>query len=445
VRESRTSPARIDIAREEKIAAPVECATPAILLASRYSPTWKAGVVMNRPAYETARLELARLRLDSARSVDVTLGRAARVCSRTLGVERCGVWLFEDDFARLTCHTMYLRTEDRLTSGDVLDLRRFPIYSAALRERRAIVADDARTHPQTCELAATYLEPLGITSMLDAPLYRRGQVVGVVCYEHVGPRRAWTQADVEFAASVADLVSTIFEHSEALALDDELGRRAARQHDADRLESIGRVCAAVAHDFNNVLTMVSMVGQQLGKASAQPELGHALDNAVAVGQRLVAQLRSYCARSTDERTVAPVADVIDHLRPVVELLVRDVAQVTVTIAAPTAVAAISTGHLEQILLNLCLNARDAIATCGTIEIAVRDAGARVELAVRDDGDGIAPEVLPSVFEPYFTTKATGTGLGLATVRDLVRDAGGEVTVASELGHGTTFTVSLPRA
>ncbi len=400
---------------------------------------------MIRPAYETARLELARLRLDSAHGIDATLGRAARLCSHTLGVERVGVWLFDEAYERLNCQTLYLRSEDRATSGDVLDTRKYPIYTAGLRERRAIVADDARNHPLTRELRETYLDPLGITSMLDAPLYRRGQVAGVVCTEHVGPPRTWAQADIELVTSVTELVSTIFEQREALALDDELIRRATIQHDATRLEYIGRICGAVAHDFNNVLMMVGIVGQQLGNSAGTVELGRSLDQAVGVGQRLTEQLRSFCARPAAVGAASTVAAVIEHVRPVIELLVRDVAMLEVKIDAPDAIAAISTGHLEQILLNLCLNARDAIAGAGHVVVVVRQGPRAVTIDVRDDGTGIAPEILGSVFEPYFTTKSTGTGLGLATVRDLVREAGGEISVASELGHGTTFTVSLPRA
>jgi signal transduction histidine kinase len=402
---------------------------------------------MNRPAYETARLQLARLRVESSRGIEAALGRVARVSSRTLGVERVGVWLFDDAFERLTCHVLYSQTEDASRGGDVLDTRRFPTYCTALRERRAIVADDARTHPLTRELCDVYLLPLGITSMLDAPIYRRGSVVGVVCHEHVGPPRAWKQPEIEFASAVAEVASTLYEQNEALALDDELSRRAARQHDADRLESLTRVCSAVAHDFNNVLTMVSLVAAQLGKGAAPPgEMAQALDHAVQIGGRLIRQLRSFVARPLgDDVRRARVADVIAHLRPVIDLLVRDVAVLEVRIDEPDAEAAIGPGPLEQIILNLCLNARDAIAARGTVEIVVRGEPRFVVIEIRDDGHGIAADVLPNIFQPYFTTKDKGTGLGLATVRDLVAEHGGTITVESEAGRGARFTVTLPRA
>jgi signal transduction histidine kinase len=405
---------------------------------------------MDRAAFETARLELARLRLDHGRGIATALDHAARVCARALRVERVGIWLFDDAFERLTCAANYTLTDDTSSGGDALDTRTFPTYRAALRQRRAIVADDAQHDPATAELTETYLAPLGITAMLDAPLYRSGDVVGVVCLEHVGAPRRWTQQEIDFASSVADIVSIVFEQRDRLVLEEELQRRAARNHDADRLQALSRVCGAVAHDFQNVLTMVSMVAarvERLGSPEAV-ELARALDTGVGVGTRLIGQIHSFGTRPTTSHgrdKVADVPDVVTHVQPVIDLLVRDVAELRIAIATPDAIAAIPRRHLEQIVLNLCLNARDAIDQAGHIEVRVAARGDRVILEVQDDGVGIPVEVLEHIFDPYFTTKATGTGLGLATVRDIVTEHGGAIAVTSEVGRGTTFTLDLPRA
>jgi signal transduction histidine kinase len=389
---------------------------------------------MNRPAFETARVELSRLRVE-ARGIEGALGRIARVCAQTLDVERVGVWTIDGD--RLIAQALYARGDDDVRTGDTLDAT---ALVAALRERRAIVADDAASHPAARAIA-------GATSVLAAPVYRRGDVVAVLCSERVGPARAWRQAEIDFASTVAEIVSTLYEQSAALALDDELSRRAARQADADRLEAITRVCAAIAHDFNNVLSMMSLASAQLSRGGEAngPDLAHALSGAVAVGQRLVGQLRSFGARPAGASVArARVADVIASLRPVIELLVREVAALDVTVETGDADAAIAPGPLEQILLNLCLNARDAIARRGRVSVRAHRTADAIAIEVGDDGAGIPPDVLPHVFEPYFTTKPTGTGLGLATVRDLVREHGGTITVDSAPGR-TTFTITLPLA
>jgi signal transduction histidine kinase len=388
---------------------------------------------MIRPAYETARLELSRLRVESSRGVEGALGRVARVCAQTLGVTRVGIWRI--DGAQLCAHAVYARDDDDVLAGEVTDA---PAFVEALRDRRAIVADDARAHPHTRELAAG--------ALLAAPVYRRGEVVGVLTSEHEAPR-AWRQAEIDFASTVAEIVSTILEQSAALELDAELSRRAARQADADRLEAITRVCAAIAHDFNNVLSMMSLAAAALARGGETQQIAHALDGAVAVGQRLVGQLRSFGARPAGAAIArADVAAVIANLRPVIELLVRDAATLDVEVETGAAEAAIATGPLEQILLNLCLNARDALGERGGVRVRARiDPAGAIAIDVADDGSGIPPDVLPHVFEPYFTTKPTGTGLGLATVHDLVREAGGTIAVDSAPGRGTTFTVTIPRA
>lgn len=286
--------------------------------------------------------------------------------------------------------------------------------------------------------------------MLDAPLYRGGDVVGVVCLEHVGGPRRWTQPEIDFASSVADIVSIVFEQRDRLAVEEELQRRAARMHDADRLQTLSRVCGAVAHDFQNVLTMVGMVAarvERLGTPEAV-DLARTLDSGVDMGARLISQIRGFGDRPETSRgrsEVTEVADAVDQVRPVIELLVRDVAELRVAIEAPDAVAAIPRRHLEQIVLNLCLNARDAIARTGHIDLRVAADPDRVILEVVDDGVGIPAEVQPHIFDAYFTTKATGTGLGLATVHDIVAEHGGRIAVASEVGRGTRFTLELPRA
>src|SRR5262245_33829337 len=153
-------------------------------------------------ALEAARLRLARIAVDEKQSLARVFARGTRLIARTLDVERVGIWLFEGDHERLRCVCLYRKSTDTHGAGAVLDLAEVPRYRDALQQRRAIVAHDARADPATAELAAGYLEPLGITSMLDAALFRHGEVAGVVCHEHTGPPRRWTTAEIGFVESV---------------------------------------------------------------------------------------------------------------------------------------------------------------------------------------------------------------------------------------------------
>ena len=170
-------------------------------------------------SFLAARLRLARLGAAQAGRLDPILERVARLSAEQLGVERVGIWLFDDEErSALTLRFLYERSK-QTHSQDVLTIRpdEYPAYFAALEDRRAIVADDAHTHAATRELGRDYFDPNGITSMLDAPIFRRGAVIGIVCHEHVGPMRMWTSREIDFAASVADVVTIHLEEADVSA------------------------------------------------------------------------------------------------------------------------------------------------------------------------------------------------------------------------------------
>jgi diguanylate cyclase (GGDEF)-like protein len=144
-----------------------------------------------------------------------------KVAAETLGVERVGVWLLSPDASELRCEELYERSHDRYAPGAVLKATDYPRYFAALKLGRAIDGHDAHLDPRTSEFSPTYLGPLGITSMMDAAIRREGAVVGVVCLEHVGVRRTWTAAEMEFAGALADQAALALAAIERRQLEKE--------------------------------------------------------------------------------------------------------------------------------------------------------------------------------------------------------------------------------
>ncbi|MEI9812012.1 MAG: GAF domain-containing protein [Acidobacteriota bacterium] len=140
-----------------------------------------------------------------------TLARISGVAGPALVVARTSIWLFNDLHTELRCLHLYDQQRNTTESGGVLAVAMFPNYFATLEETRVIAAEDARTHPATSEFTESYLDVLGITSMLDVPLRREGHAEGVLCFEHIGPRREWTLDEQNFAASLADLTSLVLE------------------------------------------------------------------------------------------------------------------------------------------------------------------------------------------------------------------------------------------
>jgi PAS domain S-box-containing protein len=224
-----------------------------------------------------------------------------------------------------------------------------------------------------------------------------------------------------------------------------------RLREAEKFEAVGRLAGGVAHDFNNILTVVMGYADLAAGGRGAGGLRRAMDEllrAAQQGAQLTKQLLSLARQDDVRPALLDLNTLVADMLPVVRTLVGG--SVTVRTALAPGIGAISADRTQigQILLNLCGNARDAMPPHGgSLDISTSERNGHVALVVRDDGAGIAPEHLDLVTEPFFTTKedSGGTGLGLATVRSIVDAAGGTVRIGSELGAGTTVTVALPRA
>ncbi|HEX8664534.1 MAG TPA: ATP-binding protein [Beijerinckiaceae bacterium] len=230
---------------------------------------------------------------------------------------------------------------------------------------------------------------------------------------------------------------------------------------AQRLEAMGQLTGGVAHDFNNLLMVIGGHVDRLAKELPDPRHKRSLD-AIAMaarrGENLTRQLLSFSRRQAHEPVVLDLAQRLPKLRHMLESSLRGDIQVALEVAPGVWPVAVDPGEFELALLNVAVNARDAMPAGGTLTIAARNAilgegdatgleGAFVAIAVRDTGSGIAPDVLPRIFEPFFTTKEVGkgTGLGLSQVYGFATQSGGTATAASAVGAGTTVTLYLPRA
>ncbi len=218
---------------------------------------------------------------------------------------------------------------------------------------------------------------------------------------------------------------------------------------AQRLEALGRLAAGVAHDFNNLLAVMLMAVESAAAAvpdddPLREDLADAAD-AARRGRALTRQLLTFARRQESRPTTFSLNEVVqnmtDLLRRVAGLNVR----LSVVLAPDAGAVTADPGQVEQVLLNLVTNARDALPAGGTVSVETARSDGGLRLTARDTGVGIAPEVRPHLFEPFFTTKSEGYGLGLATVYGVVTGAGGRVDVESAPGQGTAFHLYFPRA
>jgi two-component system, cell cycle sensor histidine kinase and response regulator CckA len=252
------------------------------------------------------------------------------------------------------------------------------------------------------------------------------------------------------------LFSIIFDITDRKRLAEELAQ-------TQRMDALGRMAGGVAHDFNNLLTTVEMLRALIERKlvrgmPVEADLAE-LQGAVARGAAFTGQLLAFCRRQPIAPVLVDVAQVVRDLEPILRRLADE--RIALVIAAPGNASVVADrSQLEQVILNLAINATDAMPDGGRLTLTVGEAAldptsaARlgvapevIELCVQDTGIGIAPELHERIFEPFFTSKPSGrgTGLGLATVYGIAKQSGGGVSVESSPGAGALFRVWLPRA
>jgi len=246
----------------------------------------------------------------------------------------------------------------------------------------------------------------------------------------------------------------------ALTAQKEDAERAVRDrqdletqlHHALRLEAIGRLAGGVAHDFNNLLTVIfgnCEIALEHDAARA-PELRSAIQEIHDAARRaaaLTGQLLRFSRKDSAQPEPVDLNQVIQTTGQLLRRVLGEDIQIRTQLAPDLDPVLFDSGQLEQILITLAINARDAMPSGGVLTIETIGAGGFILLSVSDSGIGMSAETQARAFEPFFTTKepAKGTGLGLSTVDDMVRRAGGRVQVRSAVGWGATFSVYLPRA
>lgn len=242
------------------------------------------------------------------------------------------------------------------------------------------------------------------------------------------------------------------------------GGPAGEEGEAGGLPEVGRLAGGVAHDFNNLLTAILGDAEAVLARSTDPasvaELQQILDSA-ARGAALVRQLMAYARRQTLEPRAVALNELVRGGEGLLRRLLGEGVRLELALEEPARLVKVDAGQFDQVLLNLAVNAREAMGGQGTLRISTTHAallqprsegaatippGRWVVLDVADTGQGIPPEVLPRIFEPFFTTRRDrgGTGLGLATVLGIIRQSGGHITVETLAGQGTTFRIWLPR-
>ena len=415
------------------------------------------GVSDPRQAYKEFTLRLARERVTDARPLRDVLRVVTEIVATALQVKRVSVWFFVDQPRSIRCD--YLHQPDRgdIYEGAILHACDFPIYFGLLESSRVVRIVDRDGDPVSEEFRSSYLAPLRITAMLDAPILQGGEIIGIVCHEHVGSAREWTEPECEFAASVGDIVARLYAEAERLRAESKLEAHQAQLAELQQFGEMGRLAAGIAHDFNNVLTAIfAYVDVLADLAGDDPNVNRVAAELASVadrGRELTRDLMTLGRVNVQRARVISPAEVLNGSLPLLRGAAGPRVRVETHVFCQGSRVLIDPIQLERAVANLVVNARDAMPAGGVVTVELREESVGpspdrqstfVVIEVSDSGVGMDTETRARMCETFFSTKGSkGRGLGMSIVNQIITLAGGFIQVDSEPGKGTRVRLYLP--
>ena len=424
-----------------------------------------------------ALVELSDVVRDVENPSDISF-EAARIIGEALNVSRAGYGVIDPKRETITIERDWNATGIKSLAG-VLHFRDYGSYIENLKRGEDVIIPDARLDERTAT-GADALKAISAEAVVNMPLTEQGGLVALLYLNHATARE-WREDEIAFVRDVAERTRIATERRRAevelrelaASLEQQVADRtrdllateeALRQ--SQKMEAVGQLTGGLAHDFNNLLTGISGSLEMLQMRLAQ---GRGADadryvNAAQGAARRAAALTHRLLAFSRRQTLAPVATdtnaLISGMADLIQRTVGPAIAVETVSAAGLWPVLVDQSQLENALLNLCINARDAMPDGGKLTIetgnrwldrraaAQRDMepGQYVSLCVSDTGTGMSAETIAKAFDPFFTTKpiGMGTGLGLSMIYGFSKQSGGQTRIYSELGAGSMICLYLPR-
>ncbi len=387
--------------------------------------------------------------LIGCQDIETLYRRAVELARERLGLERCALFLEEGDKVRGTFGTGMdgSTTDERELLFDKTELWKHRFDARQPHEPRWTVSNEHRM-----EWTASGTHAVGRGWVAITPMQAESEVRAVFCNDCAISQKPMDPVLQEVVAVYCSMVGNIIARrlSDEERTVSEMRQRETMER-ADRLNSLGMLAAGMAHEINNplqgMLSHLHAVHAMLPEAFAGKESLIMVERGIESIAQLVRKLLVLGSSPESGAEMAVAGEAIDFVVQLMESQFKKGSiQITKNIRAPALRLAMPRRELVQVLLNLMLNARDAMPKGGDLTVYCAEGEGSAVISISDTGEGIRPEVLSRIFAPFFTTKGTkGTGLGLSVAASLVRASGGHIDVTTKPGAGSTFTVRCPLA
>ncbi|GFO68876.1 histidine kinase [Geomonas limicola] len=399
--------------------------------------------------------------------IDEVLENVVRALENRLSYDRALILLADLDSKRLSFRIGFGYSEEELAvlrkaSFNLNNPESRGVFVTCFRERKPLLINDfsevAEVHSPRSQ---SFADDIGAQSFLCCPIVCEGESLGVLAVDNIRTKKALVQSDLSLMMGIAPVIGMSIRNARYIDLEKQ---RSEQMRQSQKMEAVGQLAGGVAHDFNNLLTaIIGFATLARMHLDSDNPAGKFLDEVLLASDRathLTKGLLSFSRKQPINLQPLELNSIVERMERLLRRLISEEIELVLRYADQPLPIVADAGQIDQILMNLATNARDAMEHCGVLTITTgrtelgpspgpgfgdAPAGSYATLTISDTGKGMDATTRARIFEPFYTTKEVGkgTGLGLAIVYGIVQQHSGFIDIASEPGQGTTFSIHLP--